>query len=244
MLSAFPFHMVYMTRKNPERPQELLAAAQALFFSKGYESTSISDIIHAVGVSKGAFYHHFESKAAVLEAVVAQMVDEAVANLHEVASDPSLSAIPKWQKAVHLSNRWKMERKGEVIEANRLVMLDENLLLKERIRSRANQAIAREMSAIIAQGVNEGVFDVQHIAETAAILVAVIGSLNDSLRGLVSAPDQQDNPVTAAVHMRDAVQIAVERLLNAPPGTLPMIDNESLLEWVRHEESSGLGGDQ
>lgn len=223
-----------MTRKNPDRPQELLAVAQQLFFTKGYENTSINDIIQAVGVSKGAFYHHFESKTAVLEAAVAQMVDEAVTNLQEIVTDNTLTAIPKWQKAVQLSNRWKIERKGEVIEANRLIMMDENILLRHKVQSQTSKFIAHEMSKIIAQGVDEGVFDVQCISETAAILMTVIASLNDTMNELVFNSDLYGDPEIVAMQMRDAVQTAVERLLSAPTGSMPIIDNETLIDWFRH----------
>jgi AcrR family transcriptional regulator len=134
-----------MTRKNPERRQELMMAAQQLFYTKGYENSSINDIIQAVGVSKGAFYHHFESKTAVLEAIVSQMLDQAVANLRAIIADETLPAIPKWRKMLLLSNSWKIERKAEVLEANRLMMMDENLLLRHKIRSETLKVIAVEM---------------------------------------------------------------------------------------------------
>jgi len=47
------------------RKQELLDAALQLFYEKGYEKTSVNDIIEKVGVSKGAFYYYFKSKEEV-----------------------------------------------------------------------------------------------------------------------------------------------------------------------------------
>lgn len=55
-------------KKGDARRGELLAAAEKLFYTKGYENTSVQDILDAVGFSKGGFYHHFDSKLAVLEA--------------------------------------------------------------------------------------------------------------------------------------------------------------------------------
>ena len=220
-----------MTRKNPKRRQELLAAAQQLFYTKGYESTSVNDIIQAVGVSKGAFYHHFDSKTVVLEAIVAQMAEQAVANLQAIIADDTLSAIPKWQKVVQLSNNWKLERKAEVLQANRLMMMDENILLRHKIRLETINAVATDMSQIIAQGVDEGVFDVQHIPETAVIVIKVISSLSDTMKELLFNPDQCDDPATIAMQKNAAVQTAVERLLSAPTGSMPIIDNETLIAW-------------
>ena len=220
-----------MTRKNPKRRQELLAAAQQLFYTKGYESTSVNDIIQAVGVSKGAFYHHFDSKTVVLEAIVAQMAEQAVANLQAIIADDTLSAIPKWQKVVQLSNNWKLERKAEVLQANRLMMMDENILLRHKIRLETINAVATDMSQIIAQGVDEGVFDVQNFPETAVIVIKVISSLSDTMKELLFNPDQCDDPATIAMQKNAAVQTAVERLLSAPTGSMPIIDNETLIAW-------------
>ena len=47
------------------RRTEILAAGARLFALHGYFHTSTSDILEAVGVSKGAFYHHFKSKQAL-----------------------------------------------------------------------------------------------------------------------------------------------------------------------------------
>ncbi|MCP4427389.1 MAG: TetR/AcrR family transcriptional regulator [Chloroflexi bacterium] len=219
-----------MTRKNPERRQELMTAAQQLFFTKGYENTSINDIIQAIGVSKGAFYHHFDSKTAVLEAIVSQMADQAIDNLQTIIADETLAAIPKWQKVVQLSNDWKIERKAALIKANRL-MMDENILLRHKIRTKTIKVIAVEMSKIIRQGVEEGVFNVEHTWDTAVILMAVIDSLNETMKELLLNLDQYDEPASIALQRNAAMQTAVERLLGAPTGSMPIIDDETLIAW-------------
>lgn len=220
-----------MARKNPGRRQELITAAQQLFYAKGYENTSVNDIIKAVGVSKGAFYHHFDSKTAVLEAIVAQMVNEIQSNLQEIIVDDSLTAILKWQKMVQLANDWKIERKAEMLEANRLLMMEENILLRHKIRSEAIKVNIKGMSKIIDQGVDEGVFAVEHIPETAEIMIKVIDSLRDTVNELLANLDQYDDPTAAALQKNAAVQTAVERLLGAPIGSMPIVDDETLSAW-------------
>lgn len=61
--------MTRITKAPDERRMELFNAAQALFFTKGYEKTSVKDIVKQVGVAKGLFYYYFESKQALLEAL-------------------------------------------------------------------------------------------------------------------------------------------------------------------------------
>ena len=220
-----------MTRKNPERRQELMVAAQQLFYTKGYENTSVNDIIKAVGVSKGAFYHHFDSKTAVLEAIVTQIAEQVVANMQAIIADETLSAIPKWQKAVQLSNNWKIERKAEMLEASRLMHMDENILLAHKIRTETLNGMAHEMAKIISQGVDEGVFDVEHILETAEIMMVNISTISETMYELIFNYEKYDDPTTLALQKNAAVQTAVERLLSAPPGSMPIIDNDTLIAW-------------
>ena len=56
-----------------------MAAATRLFQTKGYDQTSVQDILDALGASRGAFYHYFDSKGALLDAVVERMVEQAPA---------------------------------------------------------------------------------------------------------------------------------------------------------------------
>lgn len=54
-------------KKTPEQwKKEILSAAQNLFVSKGYEETSVSDIMNMVGGAKGMFYRCFQSKEEVM----------------------------------------------------------------------------------------------------------------------------------------------------------------------------------
>lgn len=59
--------------KYPEQTVEnILSLSTKLFIEKGYDKTSIQDIINALGMSKGAIYHHFKSKEEILNAVLEQ----------------------------------------------------------------------------------------------------------------------------------------------------------------------------
>ena len=56
--------------------ERILHAALALFAQRGYAGTSMSDIAGALGLSKAALYRHFESKQAILDAIVARMEEQ------------------------------------------------------------------------------------------------------------------------------------------------------------------------
>lgn len=69
--------MARPVKKTPEEwRKEILNAAQDLFISRGYEETSISDIMDKVGGAKGMFYRCFKSKEEVMCALGSQMFFE------------------------------------------------------------------------------------------------------------------------------------------------------------------------
>ncbi|MDH6542768.1 TetR/AcrR family transcriptional regulator [Streptomyces lavendulae] len=62
-----------INRETPV-PQRLLAVATRLFAERGYDRTSVQEIVEAAGVTKGALYHYFGSKDDLLHEVYARML--------------------------------------------------------------------------------------------------------------------------------------------------------------------------
>ena len=63
-----------MDRGNTK--QEILAASLRLFSVQGFEATSISQIANVVGIRKASLYSHFESKQAILDALVREILEQ------------------------------------------------------------------------------------------------------------------------------------------------------------------------
>ena len=59
-------------KKGELRREAIIRTAERLFFEKGYEETSIQDILDELSISKGGFYHHFDSKIALLSEICRQ----------------------------------------------------------------------------------------------------------------------------------------------------------------------------
>lgn len=63
------------TQKSHDRAQEIYLAAAQLFFEKGFESTSVSDIASALKMTKAGLYYYFESKQELLFRIVTLGLD-------------------------------------------------------------------------------------------------------------------------------------------------------------------------
>ena len=80
-----------MDRGNTKR--EILEASLELFSVQGFEATSISQIAGAVGIRKASLYSHFESKQAILDALVQAVLEEYAAH--------SIFAKADWKQDTH-----------------------------------------------------------------------------------------------------------------------------------------------
>src|SRR5688500_768121 len=61
---------VVLVMRDKTTRDQIVAAADQLFYRRGFEHTSFSDIADAVRISRGNFYHHFKSKDDILDAVI------------------------------------------------------------------------------------------------------------------------------------------------------------------------------
>ena len=61
-------------RPAAQRREEILDAAHTLFTTKGFQPTTMEDILRIVGIAKGTLYYHFPSKEQILKALVLRIV--------------------------------------------------------------------------------------------------------------------------------------------------------------------------
>ena len=85
--------------KHPEETvNRILDVALALFFEKGYDNTSIQDIIDQLGgLTKGAVYHHFKSKEAILSAALERDSTPLYAEMKRIRDDGRMNGAEKLQ---------------------------------------------------------------------------------------------------------------------------------------------------
>ena len=80
--------------KCPEETVQLiLDTAARLFMEKGYDGTSLQDILEETHLSKGAIYHHFNSKEDIFERICSRIGEETEARLSAVRDDPDRKSV-------------------------------------------------------------------------------------------------------------------------------------------------------
>jgi AcrR family transcriptional regulator len=217
----------YSVRRN-----EILDAAQRLVFTKGYEQMTIQDIIDDLQISKGAFYHYFDSKVALLDALIDRTFQQAVEILLPIVQDPVLPALEKLQRFFNTTARWKTSQKEFLLAVMRIWYADENALVRQKQLVATIDRFAPLMSQIVRQGIHEGVFHTLHPDSMSELMLSMFNSMTDTVTGLLLS-DQPPPDALAQLENTTAAYIdALERILGAPSGSLNLVDTEMLKEWI------------
>ncbi len=135
-----------------------LDVAERLIRTQGYEQMTVQDVLDELDASKGAFYHYFDSKEALLEAVIERMVDVGVALVEPIAADRDLSAADKLQAVFSTAGRWKTERSDLLLNLMRSWYSDENDLVRLRVARLAAARITPILARDRATGHGRGQF--------------------------------------------------------------------------------------
>ncbi len=215
-----------------ERYTEFLDVAQRLFYQKGYDQTTIQDIISAMGVAKGLFYHYFRSKGDLLDALIDRSLAQAVHLVAPLVTDASLDATTKFNRIFRDMGAWKLSNKEFFLELLRVMMRDENVLLRVKMWQGTLRAITPLLAEVIRQGVNEGVYDVDFPDESAQILLEMGQALSNSLNHLLLTHEPGIDRLASLDRHVAAYQSGVERMLGAQPGSIQILQYDQIRHWL------------
>lgn len=156
--------------KYPEETiNQILTVALNLFMQKGYEQTSIQDIINELGgLTKGAIYHHFKSKEEIWQAVIDHAFKGVDEMLSGIRDDKELNGLEKLRKISQASL--------DNAARNELASVGPNLLrnpklLAAQIENIFEKAVPVYIQPIIEQGMRDGSIRTEYPRELSEVLV-------------------------------------------------------------------------
>jgi AcrR family transcriptional regulator len=225
------------------RRDAFLDAAQRLIQTKGYAQLSIQDLLDDLSTSKGAFYHYFDSKAALLEGVVERMVDAATAALAPAVADPDRSALDKFAALFGGLASFKADRKDLILALMRVWLSDDNVIMREKFRRGVTARMTPLLASIIRQGVAEGLLTAASPDHSARVFVSLVMGANEAAVELFVG--QQTGTVTLEEVERTLAAFgdAFEQILGARPGLFGFADRSALIrEWFDASAPAAQGG--
>ncbi|MCI8292398.1 MAG: TetR/AcrR family transcriptional regulator [Hespellia sp.] len=159
--------------KHPEETiQLILDVAFRLFMEKGYEHTSIQDIIdHLGGLSKGAIYHHFKSKEDILIAVTDRMTAESNQLLVKIRDRKDLNGKDKLKIIFKESMNRPVQDDIFTIAPN---FHNNSKLLFGLLQDTVDNVAPNYILPIIQQGISDGSIETDYPEELAELIILVL----------------------------------------------------------------------
>ena len=228
----------YAIRRN-----QIIDTTLKLVYTKGYGQITIQDILDDLHISKGAFYHYFDSKMSVLEALVERMISEMEPHLRLIVNDTSSSALEKLQRYYETAVRWKTEQKEIVFELIRIWYADENIIVRQKLTAKSLERITPLLTEIIQQGVDEGVFNTAYPEFISQVNLYLLQGLSDAFVELLFSPEVDPAALQKSIALFAAYNDALVRILGAPKNSIQLMDQDTLADWFSYRTKvTGLQG--
>jgi len=211
-----------------ERRAEIVAVAERMFNERGYDNTSIAEIIEAAGIAKGTFYHHFSSKTELAESVVTDRLASLRPLYDEIASRTDLSAVERLQALFDASSTWKQSNIEFMVSTVLSMYRDENALVLKRLYQCSIRLFGPYLNAAIREGVEAGEIRVPFPDRFGEFLLAMFVGVGESQADLVSASLEEPQKLYEYAKMVEMIEYSVNLLLGLPEKTINLGTEEIL----------------
>lgn len=188
--------------RKEERKKELLDIAYKQFVKKGYEYTSVDEIIEKAGIAKGTYYYYFESKEQTLDEIVLMLVEEGL-NRAQIVLDTDMKVE---QKLINVFLALYLSKKELV---SHIKKVPGNLTFESKLNTKISETAITSLSDIVKEGVKSKLFTSGNIIERTRFIVAISNEFFDN---------SNFSEKYAAVYID-----TIEKILGAKPGSMKFI---------------------
>jgi AcrR family transcriptional regulator len=226
------------TLKDPDvRRNEIVDVAQHLFLTKGYDNTSVQDVLDGAGIAKGTFYHYFGSKMELLDSLVVRLTDTILSTVEPIVTDEQLTTIEKMRAYFDAIMQWKTVNRRFLMDVARVIYAVDNAVYREKMFRASLRRIAPFFASVIVQGIDEGVFTTDYPAEVSEIIYNIMRFLGETMIRLLLDENYEGDMAYEFERIIRSHEYAIGRILGYE-GELALIDIEAAKLWVEVAESN------
>jgi TetR/AcrR family transcriptional regulator, cholesterol catabolism regulator len=222
--------------KHPDiRRAELLDRASALFVQHGYDNVSLNDLIADAGVSKGAFYHWFPSKDALISALAQHSAREGFAVIEEALAQCRGNALDRLNAVLRAGFDVKMKMgTPELLAAAVSLLRPDNAHLYARIVTAEEDLFRPVLTRLISEGVAEGIFDTFDPEGVADMIYGLAARTNSNIVDVLDAADEsaRDHAIDVLTTRFRLHGLATDRVLGLPDGSITTLTHTQVETMV------------
>jgi len=158
-----------MTKDPEERKKEFKETAERFFKEKGFENTSVDDIVKSMDVAKGLFYYYFKTKDDVLYDIVNGMIQEIMDDVDVLMEKHFDSAIDMLKALLWMGGAFadSSAKVNSYFSENRNKEFSN--YYERQVKIRAKPYLTKAME----RGMEEGEFDIEYLSETVDAVMAL-----------------------------------------------------------------------
>ncbi len=155
------------------KKEELLEIAYKLFITKGYDNTSVDEIISEANIAKGTYYYYFTSKEEMLDQVVNNIIEKEV----EIAKEYLDKPLTIEQKLIGVITALRpSDNETSIVDA---LNDEKNLKMHKKYNKKINESAIPILKEIVLDGIKNGIFDCDNIDERLKIILIISNELFD-----------------------------------------------------------------
>ena len=223
--------------KGDLRKRQILETAERLFTEQGYERTGVQEILKELNLSKGSFYHHFESKELVLLTICENRAELAAGHYRTEATENGLERMNQLLSGM-------IPFQGEGLAFLKMLMpvfrLPEGKSVLNGYQDALKKAWMPMTTKALEQMIRQKTAFTLYPESTAGILLDLINDLwgRISQEMLSAAEEEITESAGRLISLVDPYRAAVENMISAPYGTIKLMDLERLVKTYQelHEE--------
>jgi len=222
--------------KHPDiRRAEILDRASALFVQRGYDNVSLNDLIADAGVSKGAFYHWFPSKDALITALAERAAHDQFVAIEIAIAQCSGNAMDRLNALLQAGFDVKM-RMGtpEQLAAMVSLLRPENAHLYGRIVAVSENLMRPLLTHVISVGVQEAIFNTFDAEGVADMIQGLAARVNSNVVQIFDATDEsgRDHAIDVLTSRLKLHGLTVDRVLGLPDGSVTVLSRAQVESMV------------
>ena len=218
--------------KGDIRKKQILETSELLFSERGYEATGIQDILNLLHLSKGSFYHHFESKEQVLKIICENRAQQSANKLEKQSYHDGLD---KMSSLLHAMIPFQ----GEGFLFFQMILPVFILPEGKSIRSAYQEALKKCWLPLITDALQQMISEKQAFVEypqqTCEIALDLVNDLWDHIGQEVIMAEESAQGTISPVHilkLAEPYRLALENLFSAPYGSLEIVNLEDGMKII------------
>lgn len=211
--------------KGDRRKQEILETSETLFCRYGYEKTSVQDILDILKLSKGSFYHHYESKVQILETICIRHAGEMAEKCAEKISGDQITP----EKRINMVLNCMTPFTGEGMNFLKMLLpvfsTPDGRSVRACFREALRTAFLPLMRETMETASDADVILCRETEMTALICLGIVNDLWCEICDLIldSGGNMTDSGLGDAMRRITPVRSAIESILNIEFGSIELL---------------------